>query len=707
VGTGNRGTGSAGTGNRGTESAGTGSRGTGSVGTGSRGTESAGTGSRGIMRTINIRSKKGIPTFSAISGSKLVGKQLAAPPAVPSISLTPELSTEMPEESLVKEEEEPPKSPEEICHINTRHIHIKHPNDASFNMFIIFISRMSSLMELNRSLSLAGYNPGSFEDITQLLYNEKIRIEESFEYLKTLLDLANKVPVTGTKIRNYENVFKLLKSFEFAKNKNQSDRVYALDELGFNLVLLAAASTIYSPAKETYESIHGTLSDILYSYKSSSVDIRSYYLRSFSRYFEKFRISETLIPMVNDFEFIEGLQYFLAENEIKFKDKHGNVGSLEKVIDASLSKTPEYIIATFYPDPEYSEGARGIDSFETHRYKIVSVIFKLKDDNALLSVIGSKALYLITGKDIISSSRLELLCYERQGTLLEALEKIDQERIRNGIPSLNLSSSSIIAILYELNPTFAKFYKEVRFVCHIDFGNVGPMMRRQKGKFKDSIIKKFLDKYNSFKPRDANTTIFRVLEFIKLSTGSIESYNSVITDYLFGKGNAGNARISVAPFVEKVMEDFSKIKFRLTFSDEEDSEKIWKSIMQEIESYKEEGTTTKALLEDAIENAMTLFSFTLNNISPFAALKERAHCDYILATIYLIKRLWKVYDRCIDVMRLLPEKSGHDDQEKLLRYLLLKFNKLIYVKCYFASFSNNLVSNQELEEKRLELRKHL
>jgi hypothetical protein len=662
---------------------------------------------RWIMRIINIRSKKGVSTSSAM----LVGRPPAVPavspaapavsPAAPAVSpaapaVSPaaravsssipkaKLSTRISRESLAKEDKQI-KSLEKSCRMNIRNGYLDSSNDDAFNMFIIFISRMHKLMELL---------PSSLESITQKLCNDRININDSLKHLKDLSKSWISLPLLYT--RNYEDVFKLLKLTEPVRAEGPlSDRVYALDELGFNLVLLAAANAIRFPDNKTYDFIYNQLSTILFLSKYPLLGIQTYYLRSFFKYLEKFRISEALVPSENNFYFVEAIQYFSDKGEIKFKDKGDKVESLSQIIALPEKEKPMYVIITFHP--EYPEGgARRIDSFELQGYKINSIILESAYSfPTLLSITDDKTLCIIT-KD--SNQTRKLLLYKKQGTLLETIEEIDR---RDGIPLLSLH---IIAILYELESGVSGLSSEVRSIPHIDIGNVNAMLKEKKREFRDSVMKKFLAKYDSFEPQD--TFIFRILEFIRLSTGNVdtESYDGVIAKYLFGKGDARDTEISVAPFIEKVVKDFLQTRFYLTSSDEKNNKEVWKSIMQEIELYKEEPTEIK--LDNAID-AMTLFTITLHNVFPFDELQKKVHCDYILATIYLIKRLWKVYDRCITVMKLLPEKNKSDDKEKLLHYLLLKFNKLIYIKCYFASFSSNRERNQELEDKRLKLEEDL
>jgi hypothetical protein len=371
-----------------------------------------------------------------------------------------------------------------------------------------------------------------------------------------------------------------------------------------------------------------------------------------------------------------------------------------------------YVIITFYP--EYPEGgARGIDSFKLQGYKINTIIFKEGYEFpyfTLLTIIDNKTLCLITSLGI-KGLFPEPLFYEKQETLLNTIKKIENDHIR-----IRLLSYNIITVLYELESDTSSLSKEIRPIAHINVRDINSNMRRKKEEFRDSVMKEFIVKYSELERklkhdiRLRDTTIFKVLEFIGLSTGDIssKSYNSVITEYLFKKGEPRNTRISIAPFIEKVVYNFFQIKFELTIS-KKDTQEIWNDIAEETDLYANHPPMdVKGSLRDAIENTMTLFTITLHNVFPFKELQERVHCDFILATIYLIKRLWKVYDRCIAVIKLLLEKdTTPDEQKKLLHYLLLKFNKLIYVKCYFASFSNNLANNQKLESKRLELRRNL
>jgi hypothetical protein len=619
----------------------------------------------------------------------------AVSPAVPAVSLAipkAKLSTQTSRESLAKEWEEEIRSLRETCHMNIRHVYLDNNNDASFNIFIIFISRMQNLMKLISS---------SLESIAQMLCTIRINIGDSLKYLNELLLSADKAPMLYT--RNYENVFKLLKLVEPAKDQILlSDRVYALDELGFNLILLAAASTILFPANEPYDSIHKTLSDILYKYQPPSVDIRTYYLRSFFKYLEKFRISEVLVPSQNNFYFIERVEYSLVGNKIKFKNNHIESESLSQVTALPPKEKPMYIVITFYSENPKA-GARGIDSFKLQGYKINSIILKKRSaipDFTLLSMTGDEVLCLIT-EGRIRGTALESFLYKKQETLLKTIEEIDGRR--GGIPLL---SYDIIAVLYELEKSGASNLPSEEIIPInpiINIQDFNSKMREKKEKFRDLVMKKFLDKFLSefSKLQIKGTDIFKLLEFMKLSTGSIEKYDGVITRYLFVKGDPRDAKIFIAPFVEKVVNNFFRTEFDLTLS-EKSTEEIWNNILEETEFYTHYHTMTIEMsLRNAVKNTMRLFTVILHNAFPFKDLQKKDHCDYILATIHLIKRLWKVYDECIAVMKLLLEKKTTPDvQKKLLHYLLLKFNKLIYVKCYFASFSNNAEKNQKLEKKR-------
>jgi hypothetical protein len=451
------------------------------------------------------------------------------------------------------------------------------------------------------------------------------------------------------------------------------------------------------------------LSDILYKYQPPSVDIRTYYLRSFFKYLEKFRISEVLVPSQNNFYFIERVEYSLVGNKIKFKNNHIESESLSQVTALPPKEKPMYVVITFYSENPKA-GARGIDSFKLQGYKINSIILKKRSaipDFTLLSMTGDEVLCLIT-EGRIRGSTLESFLYKKQETLLKTIEEID--RRRGGI---SLLSYDTIAILYELEKSGTSNLPSEEIIPInpiINIQDFNSRMREKKEKFRDLVMKKFLDKFlgEFSKLQIKGTDIFKILKFINLSTGSIEKYDGVITRYLFVKGDPRDAKIFIAPFIEKVVNNFFRTEFELTLS-EKSTEEIWNNIVEETEFYTRHHTMTIEMsLRNTVKNTMMLFTVILNNVFSFKDLQKEDHCDYILATIHLIKRLWKVYDRSIAVMKLLLEKKTTPDvQKKLLHYLLLKFNKLIYVKCYFASFSNNAEKNQKLERKRKELEKSL
>jgi hypothetical protein len=161
----------------------------------------------------------------------------------------------------------------------------------------------------------------------------------------------------------------------------------------------------------------------------------------------------------------------------------------------------------------------------------------------------------------------------------------------------------------------------------------------------------------------------------------------------------------IAPFIKRVVKDFFSMNFEPVVS-QESTQRLWNNIIQEVKSYDKDSTTNSMiLLKNAVENTMKIFTHILYNAHGLYIIRKEAHCDYILATIYLIKKLWKVYDRCMAVMKILEgrEEIADYDEDILLRYVLLKFNQLMYIKCYFASFSGDAFKMPDLEDKRLEL----
>jgi hypothetical protein len=592
-------------------------------------------------------------------------------------------------------EESEEEIPEDACYMSIGGFKVNKKNDAFFNIFIIFISRLSRLVDIPFD--------EEFKNTVMILCNDDFDPESQVSYLNKLLTSAPKMQVS---IRNCENIFKLLKSSMQLDNEEPLNkrRIYAIDELKFNLLLLLAANSITVQYKKMYIPIYQTLSNTIYKYKSPLVDVRTYCLRSFFKYLKKFRISEVLIPGESSFLFIEEIRYSLIGNSIRFRSKHNIVQSLNEVVTVlhpslrSEGCKPMYIIITFYP--EYSEGAKRINDFRLSGYEITSIIFSKQNVYSLLTIERIKGNVCLVTNEQIRNGNLDPVYYKKQGDLLEMIEKIDKKN------KANLLSSDIICILYELKLDSNSMISGIKSIPYIDLGDAESRFKEKKKEF-EILMNKFSDIYNKLQPK-RETIIFKILEFIKLSTGNAGDEGSVIRKYLFGfESRAISSKMYIAPFIKRVVKDFFSMNFEPVVS-QESTPRLWNNIIQEVKSYDKDSTTdSKILLKNAVENTMKIFTHIINGAFGLFIIREKAHCDYILATIYLIKKLWKVYDRCMAVMKTLEGREEIADYEEdvLLRYVLLKFNQLMYIKCYFASFSVDTFKMPELEDKRLKLEK--
>jgi hypothetical protein len=279
------------------------------------------------------------------------------------------------------------------------------------------------------------------------------------------------------------------------------------------------------------------------------------------------------------------------------------------------------------------------------------------------------------------------------------------------------SSYEVLCVMYELikairiseAPEISKSIEKP--ISLVSGENFNDMMDTRKRLFRTHVMDEFLKNYGFKVSRDTRIfqVIFHLLEFIKICTGDVGKDNGVIKSYLFPSANKKPDKLFIAPFIERVIEDFFKVEyFDLTF-DEKSPEEIWNSVVvRMIEFYKKDSAIAISVLLKNAVGVMKLFTHTLPSVSLEELGKDqRIHSDYILATIYLIKRLWKIYDACLMVMKLLAEKSMSNEEEKLLQYLLIKFNTLIYIKCYFVSFSDDSKHDEDLNKKRLEFERYI
>jgi hypothetical protein len=579
-------------------------------------------------------------------------------------------------ESEAESSPEPESGPEEKCIMRSKLIEIKDKdNDASFSIFLMFISRMQKLVDILFS---------SLDDISEVLCGS-VDITEAFENIKTPISTH---AVEGFKIRNFENVLRLL--YGQYNTSYSSNRSYSIDELKLNLALLKAAKAVtHDVHTDPLSFIYKAFPSKIDRYKSSSMNIREFYLNPFFKYLVKFRVNE-LLPEDNSFRFIKEVRYhyFTETESLKFQNELNILVDLNEMIILP-EKKPMYVIITFYPNSP--EGAKRIDGFKLRGYRINSIIFNSGTSCALLSVYN-KGLCLITNKDI--KEKLEPSYYDGKSLSASSLEHIDNHRKDR----LKLLSSGIICILYKLKigevaKTFPIRSLETKLKLSIN-----DIMHKKKQELISSM-EKFLDGYNKLTRRDTN--IFRVLEFIKLITGSAKDNNSIIRKYL----SFSPEQIIVKPFIVKAVLDFYYTYLGSNFR-EESYEELWNKVIEKTKSDKENSTTSiNMLLENVVENVMEFFILRLPNISPeeLTAEKSEKHSDYILGTIHLFKRLRNVYDRCLVVMQLLPLKSKPSEEELLLRYILLEFNKIIYIKCYFISFTSWMIYDESLQEKRHDL----
>jgi hypothetical protein len=563
---------------------------------------------------------------------------------------------------------------------------ISKENEGFFNIFIIFISNMKNLVNIG------------FVEIGRIaeILSTDSNIYSSVVYMGSLLSLF--MP-KGFKIRNFENIFRLSHIQELGLSKEP----YAIRELKINLALLLAASS-----KETFiardftEFAYTTLSNAVSRYRLSSVDFRDY-LHSFFKYLNRFRVSEILFPE-ESFYLIKRIKYSLSSIDQGIQFMNANIiGTLDYVSEVPYIK-PMYVIITF--DPDSSIESKWLNEFKLKGYKARTAILDTGDNNMIISLRDDNTLCLVTDKNIKESSEPMYYQEASKNNLLELIAEMKDIKF----------PSKILCLLYEYtkkvtsSSTAGKIsYRERSILTLVNKDNFSNNMNIHKNRFKELIMDRFSKSYNEFKV-NRNSSIFqtikRILDFIKMCTDGAGENNSVIKTYLFPSANKEPDKLFIAPFIERMINEFLRIEFRVTFNKE--PEELWNSISTEIEFYqKDPDITTSVLLKNAVE-VMKLFTHILPNVSLEELGKDqRIHSDYILATIYLIKRLWKIYDACLIIMRLLPEKSTLNEEEKLLYYLLLKFNTLIYVESYFVPFSDKSRHNEDLNKRRLELEKHI
>jgi hypothetical protein len=564
---------------------------------------------------------------------------------------------------------------------------ISKENEGFFNIFIIFISNMRNLVNIG------------FVDISRIaeILSTDFNIYSSIVYVDKLLSLF--MP-KGFKIRNFENIFRLSHIQELGWSKQS----YAIRELKINLALLLAASS-----KETFitrddytEFAYTTLSNAVSRYRLSSVDFRDY-LHSFFKYLNRFRVSEILFPE-ESFYLIKRIKYSLSSIDQGIQFMNANItGTLDYVSEVPYIK-PMYVIITF--DPDSSIESKWLNKFKLKGYKARTAILDTGDNNMIISLRDDNTLCLVTDKNIKEGSEPMYYQEASKNNLLELIAEMKDIKF----------PSKILCLLYEYtkkatsSSTVGEIgYRERSILPLVNKDNFSNNMNIHKNRFKELIMDRFSKSYNEFKVnRNSNIfqTIKRILDFIKMCTDGAGENNSVIKTYLFPNANKEPDKLFIAPFIERMINEFLRIEFRVTFNKE--PEELWNSISTEIEFYqKDPDITTSVLLKNAVE-VMKLFTHILPNVSLEELGKDqRIHSDYILATIYLIKRLWKIYDACLMVMKLLAEKSTLNEEEKLLYYLLLKFNTLIYVESYFVPFSDKSRHNEDLNKRRLELEKHI
>jgi hypothetical protein len=616
---------------------------------------------------------------------------------------------------------------EELCSKHP-HIGISKNNEASFNIFIVFISEMSRLIDMNIE---------DIERISDILCNDT-------DISKSVISMDNLLTSTfiteGFKIASFENIFRLSKIQESINY--EVEEPYALDELKVNLALLKAADFESRAAKEYTEFACRTLSNKVSQYKLSTVDPRNY-LHSFFGYLEKFRVNEILVPEENNFQLIRGISYFpqniysTRQSGVKFISPDGRAGSLREIISLPESDRPMYVIITFYSSGSFGSFEQ-LNSFELNvDYVIQAIIFKTgnravrKRSNKAEKGSKTRTSGKSKGGNIVLFIKGNTVCltsdskirkgltssYEISGiTLSEMIKSIkDKEGIE--------LSLNILSILYRLRKENVVGGNRIRPIQEIiSADDIRSKIIEKKEEFKNSVVKKFIENYDKL-TINRNTSSFQklhaVLDFIRSSTAADtgDDNDSTIGRYL---SLIESVSLSKLPFVEKIVEDFLKIKFNLSFN--KAFEELWNSVLKEIKTYEQDFMTTRVLLRNAVEEVMSIFTDTLPSVS-VEKLEKKIHSDYILATIKLIKRLWKIYDRCLIVMRLLlvvgkltessPAMSTGmlsdtlsgtlDKEEKLLQYLLLKFNKLAYIKCYFISFSDDNINDEALKQKRQEI----
>lgn len=582
--------------------------------------------------------------------------------------------------------------------------------------FFGFLSDMSDLFSIDawhiaESLGIKRYD--------EYIKSEEDFIEESLNYMERLLEkreLLYLYSVTGS---NYEMALKILDSIAPVK---RSSKFFVLSEFGLNLVIFDSIKYLLPSYKadinklEKYKNVvFSNLFELIRIYLDRNitcyVEINDI-MRTFFEFFNKLDPARNIVYFYETYgeifyERTTGDKIIFKTYKVGDKNDKGEVINLNEHFQKRKNKNEKYLIVPFtQPENESSKPPNqrehyiklksDLRYFIIENYLIKSFIVFVNYDHYITYSIRRKYGEVCIIDSLRNEARVIKLKENRRGEL-----EIDDKKYKNHekttvliryilykkkkyglINQEKLKDSSLLSIKESSGVTDIKQLLNLVITKISEFhGNIKNIIKNTS-KFSD-ILKKFvITGISSINVKK----LFLILKFVIWSMEKMESYNLIAelgTQIIKGK------EINIPPFLVNMLTEFKDLSVRLpesklpdNLSDNEVANKL-KYLYIDNTFFEVDG-----LVRDFVK-LMSFFVLTLNS-----AKTEIENYDFIIGHIYLVTELHHLYSRYWILL------SNFDKEEELKKDLIVvakSFARIVYLKSYFRSFSDDSIKEEKLE----------
>jgi hypothetical protein len=540
-----------------------------------------------------------------------------------------------------------------------------------FRFFLIFISSMRDIF--------------SFDKYRQTIetYEESYVIDD--DYMKKLLDSAEKIKEYYTRSDEFHDVLRMIKSLEpepLASEAPMHKEIYALREFFNTYLILGSTKYFYEDIQKRDHNIFelnnkyifNKLSSLIYEYSSNSTDIRSL-VTSLINYFNFIDFNEYESPKRY---FFSKVVYRMVNSNMKFSDLYDKEGQWYDNINLYISRIKEsdseYIIISFYPKNKV-ECQGKIEYFKIDGYRMIAVaageinkrdddiiilsensffVFNFKDDNP-----GER--YTTTDLDLSDVVRVNI---KRIGNIKSIIYRRSQEVIPIVLNFQNEKVSSISGKINNFSQDYSKFLDSLSEKVEEVNGKIG------KGFYEARKL-------------------FLMLTFIAKCKDTIKRYLDEESQR-FSKNNA------YSPLLNGLIRRLRKLELS-------EKEVTLLPNLENIEIYvKKSPIYIERLLRDALLFA-DFFVKTLNSI------RENVSNNEIFDRIAGITYFTRLLRKLNNIIGEIFESLGKNDKsagDKLLSFVK-SFNRIVCIRSYFKSFSKDDKADKTLEKTRKDIIKNI